>query len=47
MVVIMCNFKQLGKCQVKNVNAYIKPLINETLNLWANIMMYDICKSIS
>jgi hypothetical protein len=47
MVVIMCNFKQLGKYQVKDMNVYIEPLIDETLKLWARmITMYDICKPI-
>ena len=43
----MSNFKQiLGKYQVKDMNAYIKPLIDELLKLWAGITMYDTCKSI-
>ena len=46
MVVIMCNLKQLGKYQVKYMNVYIKPLIDELLNLWVGITMYDICKPI-
>jgi hypothetical protein len=46
VIVIMCNFKQLGKYQVKDVNVYIKPLIDELLKLWAGITMYDIYKLI-
>ena len=46
MVVIMCNFKQLCKYQVKDMNVYIDPLIDELLNLWAYITMYDVCKPI-
>jgi hypothetical protein len=46
MVVIFCNFKQLGKYQVKYMNVYIKPLINELLKLWEGITMYAICKPI-
>jgi hypothetical protein len=46
VIVIMCNFKQLGKYQVKYMNVYIEPLIDELLNLWAVITMYDICKPI-
>jgi hypothetical protein len=42
----MCNFKQLGKYQVKDMNVYIEPLIDELLKLWAGIIMYDICKPI-
>ena len=46
MVVIMCNFKQLGKYQVKDMNVYVEPLIDELLNFWVGITMYDICKPI-
>jgi hypothetical protein len=46
VIVIMCNFKQLGKYQVKYMNVYIEPLIDELLKLWAGITMYDICKPI-
>jgi hypothetical protein len=46
MIVIMCTFKQLGKYQVKDMNLYIKPLIDELLKLWDGITMYDICKPI-
>jgi hypothetical protein len=35
MLVIMCNLKQLGKYQVKDMNVYIDPLIDELLKLWA------------
>jgi hypothetical protein len=42
----MCNFKQLGKYQIKDMNVYIEPLIDELLKLWASITMYDICKPI-
>ena len=33
---------QLGKYQVKDMNVYIDPLINELLKLWVGITMYDI-----
>ena len=46
MVVISCNFKQLGKYQVKYMNLYVEPLIDELLKLWEGITMYDICKPI-
>jgi hypothetical protein len=46
MVVISCNFKQLGKYQVKYMNVYIEPLINELLKLCEGITMYGICKPI-
>jgi hypothetical protein len=46
MVVISCNFKQLGKYQVKDMNVYIESLIDKLLKLWEGITMYDICKPI-
>ena len=47
MVVIMYrNFEQLGKYQVKDMNVYIEPLINELIQLWHGITMYDITKPI-
>ena len=46
MVVIMCNFKQLGKYQVKYMNVYIEPLIDELLKLWADNIMYEVCRPI-
>jgi hypothetical protein len=42
----MCNLKQLGKYQIKDMNVYIEPLIDELLKLWVGITMYDICKPI-
>jgi hypothetical protein len=46
VIVIMYNFKQLGKYQVKYMNVYIKPLIDELLKLWDDITMCEICKPI-
>ena len=46
MVLIMCNFKQLGKYQVKDMNVYIEPLIDDLIQLWNDVTMYDICKPI-
>jgi hypothetical protein len=46
VIVIMCNFKHLGRYQVKYMNVYIEPLIDELLKLWVGITMYDICKLI-
>jgi hypothetical protein len=45
-IIIMCNFKQLSKYQVKYMNVYIEPLIDELLKLWVGITMYVICKPI-
>ena len=39
-------FNQSGKYQVKDMNVYIEPLIDELLNLWAGITMYDISRPI-
>ena len=33
---------KLGKYQVKDMNVYIEPLIDELLKLWVGITMYDI-----
>ena len=46
MVVIMYNFKKLGKNQVKDMNVYIEPLINELMKLWTDITIYEISKTI-
>ena len=46
MVIISCNFKQLGKYQVKYMNVYIDLFIDELLKLWEGITMYDIYKPI-
>ena len=37
---------QLGKYQVKDMNVYIEPLIDELLKLWDRITMYDISRPI-
>ena len=36
-------FIQLGKYQVKDINVYIEPLIDEFMVLWNGVTMYDIC----
>ena len=49
MVVIIIYFicsNQLGKYQVKDMNEYIEPLIDELLKLWNGITMYDISRPI-
>ena len=43
----MCTFTQLGKYQVKDMNVYIKSLIDELLDLWKGITMYDISRPVS
>jgi len=42
----MCTFNQSGKYQVKYVNVYIKPLVDELLKLWDDITIYDISRPI-
>ena len=42
----ICMFNQLGKYQVKDMNVYIEPLIDELLKLWAGVTMYDISRPI-
>jgi hypothetical protein len=42
----MCTFNQLGKYQVKYMNVYIEPLIDELQKLWDGITMYDISRPI-
>jgi hypothetical protein len=42
----MCTFTQLGKYQVKYMNVYIEPLVDELLKLWVGITMYDISRPI-
>ena len=39
-------FNQLGKNQVKDMNIYIEPLIDELLDLWKGVTMYDISRPI-
>ena len=36
----------LGKYQVKDMNVYIEPLVDEILNLWVDNIMYDISRPI-
>ena len=37
---------QLGKYQVKDMDVYIKPLIDELVELWNNVTMCDISRPI-
>ena len=49
MVVIIIYFicsNQSSKYQVKDMNVYIEPLIDELLKLWNGITMYDVSKPI-
>ena len=49
MVVIIIYFirsNQSSKCQVKDMNVYIEPLIDELLKLWNGMTMYDVSRPI-
>ena len=46
MIYFICTSNQLGKFQVKHVNVYIEPLIDELLKLWNDISMYDVSRPI-
>ena len=49
MVLIIIYFicsNQLGQYQVKDMNVYIEPLMDELLNLWNGITMYDVSRPI-
>ena len=49
MVLIIIYFicsNQSGKYQVKYMNVYIEPLIDELLKLWNGITMYDVSRPI-
>ena len=40
--VIFMLIQLLGKYQVKDMNMYIEPLIDELLKLWNGVTIYDI-----
>ena len=46
VVILYCVFNQLGKYQVKDMNAYIEPLIDELVELWNNVTMHDISRPV-
>ena len=46
VIIMYHNFEQLGKYQVKDMNVYIEPLIDELIYLLNGITMYDITKPI-
>ena len=46
IIYFICTSNQLGKFQVKDMNVYIDPLIDELLNLWNGITMYDVSRPI-
>ena len=44
MIYFICTSNQSGKFQVKDMNVYIKPLIDELLKLWNDIIVYDVSR---
>ena len=46
MIYFICSSNQSGKLQVKDMNVYIKPIIDELLKLWNGITMYDVSRPI-
>ena len=46
MIYFICTSNQSGKFQVKDMNVYIEPLIDELLKLWNGITMYDVSRPI-
>lgn len=42
VVIMYYMFNQLGKYQVKDMNVYVKPLIDELVDLWNDVTIYDI-----
>ena len=46
IIYFICTSNQSGKFQVKDMNVYIKPLIDELLKLWNGISMYDVSRPI-
>jgi hypothetical protein len=47
VLIMYCVFNQLGKYQFKDMNVYIEPLIDELLELWKCINMYDISRLVN
>ena len=42
----MLLFIQVGKYQVKDMNVYIEPLIDELVELWNGVTMHDVSRPI-
>ena len=45
IIYLICS-NQSGKYQVKDMNVYIEPLIDELLKLWNGIIMYGVSRPI-
>ena len=46
MIYFTCTSNQSGNFQVKDMNVYIEPLIDELQKLWNGITMYDVSRPI-
>ena len=46
IIYFICTSIQSGKFQVKDINVYIEPIIDELLKLWNDISMYDVSRPI-
>ena len=46
IIYFICTSNQSGKFQVKDMNVYIEPLIDELLKLWNGIIMYEVSRPI-
>ena len=46
MICFICTSNQSSRSQVKDMNVYIEPLIDELLKLWICITMYDVSRPI-
>ena len=42
----MLLFIQVGKYQVKDMNVYIEPLIDDLVELWNGVTMYDMSRPV-
>ena len=41
-----CMFNQLGRYEIKDMNVYIEPLIDELMELWNVFTLYDISRPV-
>ena len=46
IIYFICTSNQSSNYQVKDMNVYIEPVIDELLNLWNGITMYDVSRPI-
>ena len=46
VVIMYCMFNQLGRYEIKDMNVYIEPLIDELMELWNVFTLYDISRPV-